>query len=112
MKHGVRKEIWHGWGWTPEKRKEYERRKSELMEAARKQLAAFHIFVEDVGTEPRILERLETTIMNTLYKSAPPFCDIPDRGMMLAPQWKSESPITAFMRCSVELYGIPEQLEI
>ncbi len=112
MKHGVRKEIWHGWGWTPEKRKEYERRKSELAEAARKQLTAFRIFVADVGTEPRILERIEATIMNTLYENTPPFCDIPDRGMQLSPRWKSERPITAFMRCAVELYGIPKQLEI
>ncbi len=112
MEHGIRKEIWHGWGWTPEKRKEYERRESELVEAARKQLAAFRIFVADVGKEPRILERLEATIMNTLYKDALPFCDIPDRGMMLAPRWESESPITVFMRCAAKLYGIPQQLEI
>ncbi|WP_155395344.1 hypothetical protein [Methanosarcina mazei] len=27
VKYRVRKEIWHGWGWTPEKLNEYERRK-------------------------------------------------------------------------------------
>ena len=112
IKHGVRKEIWHGWGWTPEKRKEYERRKSQLVEAARKQLAAFRIFVADVGKEPRILERFEATIMNTLYKDPSPFCDIPDKGMMLAPRWESESPITVSMRCIMKLYGIPQHLEI
>jgi len=112
MKHGIRKEIWHGWRWTPDKRKEYECRKSELLEAARKQLAAFSIFVADVGTEPRILERIEATIMHTLYENAHPFCDIPDRGMQLSPRWKMESPITAFIHSSVELYGIPKQLEI
>jgi hypothetical protein len=112
MKHGVRKEIWHGWGWTPDKRNEYERRKSELLEAARKQLSEFHIFVADVGTEPRILERIEGAIMYILYENTPPFCDIPDRGMQLSPRWKRESPITAFMHCPVELYGIPKQLEI
>ena len=112
MKHGVRKEIWHGWGWTPEKHKEYERRESELVNAAIKQLAAFRIFVADVGKEPRILERLEAAIMNTLYKDASPFCDIPDKGMMLAPRWELENPITVFMRCAVKLYGIPQQLEI
>ncbi len=112
MKLGVRKEIWHGWGWTPEKRKDYERRENELAEAARKQLAAFRIFVANVGKMPRILERLEATIINTLYKDAPPFCDIPDRGMMLAPRWKSEIPITVFMHCAVKLHGIPQQLEI
>jgi hypothetical protein len=112
MKHGVRKEIWHGWGWTPEKRREYERRKSELLEAAKKQLSKFCIFVADVSTEPRILERIEGAIMYTLYENTHPFCDIPDRGMQLSPRWKRESPITAFMHCHVELYGIPKQLEI
>lgn len=112
MQHGVRKEIWHGWGWTPDKRKEYERRKSNLLEAVRKQLAAFSIFVADVGTEPRILERIEAAIMYTLYENVHPFCDIPDRGMQLSPRWKKESQITAFMHSSVELYGVPKQLEI
>lgn len=112
MNYGVRKEIWHGWGWTPAKRKEYERKKSELVEAARKQLAAFNIFVADVGNGPRVLERLEATIMLTLYKDVPPFCDIPDKGMMLAPRWGMESPITVFMCSAVKLYGIPQQLKI
>lgn len=112
MQQGIRKEIWHGWGWTPEKHNEYERRKSELLEAARKQLAAFSIFVADVGTEPRILERIEAKIMYTLYENIHPFCDIPDKGMQLSPRWKRESSITAFMHCAVELYGIPKKLEI
>lgn len=112
MKHGVRKEIWHGWGIGRQRRDEYERRKSELLEAARKQLSEFRIFVADVSTEPRILERIEGAIMYTLYENTHPFCDIPDRGMQLSPRWKRESPITAFMRCPVELYGIPKQLEI
>jgi len=35
----------------------------------------------DVGTEPRILERIEGAIVYTLYENTPPFCDIPDRGI-------------------------------
>lgn len=112
MKRGVRKEIWHGWGWTPAKRKEYELRKNDLVEAVREQLAAFNIFVANMGKGPRILERLEAAIMNYLYRSAPPFCDIPDKGMMLAPKWVTESPIMVSMSCAAKLYGIPQQLEI
>ncbi|AKB82807.1 hypothetical protein MSBR3_2229 [Methanosarcina barkeri 3] len=112
MKHGVRKEIWHGWGVARQRRDEYEHRKSELVEAAGKQLAEFSIFVADIGTEPRILERIEGAIMYTLYENTNPFRDIPDRGMQLSPRWKMESPITAFIHSSVELYGIPKQLEI
>ena len=83
MQQGVRREIWHGWGWSPEKRAEFEERKSTIIDAVRKQLAGFRILVADVGTEPRILERLEASIMNNLYQQPSPFCDIPDRGMIL-----------------------------
>ena len=112
MSRGVRKEIWHGWGWTPEKRRDFEHRKHDLAAAARYQLAAFRVFVADVGTAPRLLERLEAAIMNTLYRQPPPCCDIPDRGMMLAPRWNSEQPITARLKSEVTFLGLPPEIEI
>jgi hypothetical protein len=93
MNEGIRKEIWHGWGWSPEKRTEYENRKLIIVDAARKQLAGFRIFVANVGTQPRLLERLEASIMNRLYQEPSPICDVPDKGMMLAPRWESEEII-------------------
>ena len=112
MKRGLRKEIWHGWGWTPEKRKEFEHRNTELVAGARKQLAAFRTFVADVGSAPRILERIEAAIMNALYQESPPFCEIPDKGMMLAPRWESETPMTVHFRGSAKLFGLPQKLDI
>lgn len=112
MNRGVRKEIWHGWGWTPEKRNSYEERKTELEAAARHQLATFRVFVADVDTAPRILERLEAAIINALYGESPPYCEIPDKGMMLAPRWDSEEPITVWFRSQVNLFGLPIELEI
>lgn len=112
MNRGVREELWHGWGWTPEKCKDYEERKDELVAAACRQLAAFRVFVADVGTVPRILERLEAAIMHALYGEPPPYCKIPDRGMMLAPRWESEEPITVRFRSEVKLFGLPLELEI
>lgn len=112
MSRGVREEIWHGWGWTPEKRRLYERRKRDLVAAARHQLAAFRVFVADIGTAPRLLERIEAAIMNTLYEQPSPCCDIPDRGMMLAPRWESEEPIAARMQSEVEFLGLPSEIEI
>ena len=106
MQQGVRREIWHGWGWSPEKRAEFEDRKSTILDAVRKQLAGFRIFVADVGVQPRILERLEAAIMSSLYKQPVPFSDIPDKGMMLAPRWKSEAPIIVNNQCAVILYGL------
>lgn len=112
MQQGVRKEIWRGWGWSPTKQAEYKKKKQIIYDAARRQLAGFRIFVVDVGTQPRLLERLEASIMATLYKQPAPFCDIPDKGMMLAPRWDSENPIIVKSKCTTTLHGIPLMLEI
>lgn len=112
MQQGIRKEIWHGWGWSPEKRADFENRKQDILDAAAMQLAGFRVFTADVGTGPRTLERLEASIMSSLYKQPPPFCDIPDRGMMLSPRWNSETPIIVANQCSSLLHGIPPYLEI
>lgn len=112
---GVRKEIWHGWHYEREHRDEFEERKSILVEAVHRQLAAFRIFVADLGErgkEKRILERLEAAIMLSLYEQPPPICDIPDRGMHLAPRWDSERPIHIKSSCHSVLLGLPHCLQI
>ena len=112
LQRGVRREVWHGWGWTPEKRAAFARREAEISEATERQLAAFRLFVADVGTQPRILERLEAAVMNALYRQSPPLCDVPDKGMMLAPRRESEAVIIIHNERDVKLYGLPDQLEI
>lgn len=112
MQHGVRKEVWHGWGWTPEKRTKFEQQRPTISVAVRRQLAGFRIFVANIGTQPRLLERLEASIMLNLYQQTPPFCDIPDTGMMLTPKWDSERSIFVTNRCTVLLYGLPSKLKI
>lgn len=112
MQQGVRREIWHGWGWTPAKQAKFEERKLVICEAVFRQLAGFRIFVTDLGTQPRILERLEASIMGTLYKQPSPFCNIPDKGMFLAPRWDSESPIVVNNKSVVMLFGLPSRIEI
>jgi hypothetical protein len=112
MQQGIRSEVWHGWGWSAEKRIEFEQRKSCILAAARKQLAGFRIFTVHVGTEPRLLERLEAAIMKSLYQQPSPFCDIPDKGMMLAPRRNSESRLFARNQCAAVLYGLPAFLEL
>ncbi len=116
MKAGFRKQVWHGFWMTKkrsrEKLAEYNERQTEIQKAVNKQLAGFRIFVANIGTKPRILERLEAAIMENLYKQPMPLCDIPDRGMMLAPRWESETPIFVKNNCSVSLFGFPACLEI
>ena len=116
MKAGFRKEVWHGF-WMMKKRPrkkhaEYKKQQLQIQEAVRKQLAGFRIFAANIGTKPRILERLEAAIMENLYKQPMPLCDIPDRGMMLSPRRTSKIPIIVKSKCSVVLHGLPTCLEI
>jgi hypothetical protein len=79
LKRAVRSEIWNGWGWNAAKRAEFAARRSEIEEAALRQLAACRIFVTNVDPQGRAPERLEAAIMNRLYASPAPFCDVPDK---------------------------------
>ena len=109
---GIRSEVWHGWGYARKHRAEFEERKSEILDAVSKQLKGFRIFVTDIGTEPRVLERFEASIMNKLYQHPSPICDIPDRGMQLSPRWDSENLIIVKNNCATILHGLPSFLEI
>ncbi len=109
---GVRKEIWHGWGYARNHREEFEKRKSKILAAVGKQLTGFRIFVAKMEIEPRILERLEASVMNNLYQQPSPICDIPDRGMQLSSRRDSEDQIIVKNDCAVFLHGLPIFLEI
>ena len=109
---GIRKEIWHGWDYAKEHRAEFDERKLEIIDAVQNELEGFRIFVADVGEEPRILERLEASIMENLYRQPSPFCDIPDKGMFLSPRWDSEKPIVIENDCQETIHGLPRSLEI
>ncbi len=115
MQSGRREEIWHGswlgWDWTPARLAEFESQKPRILDALNKQLAEFRIFVAHI-TDQRIRERLEAAIMNTLYQAAPPFCDIPDKGMRLAPRRVNEVPIIMKQSCSAVHCGLPKYLEV
>jgi hypothetical protein len=109
---GLRKEIWRGWRYASKHRDEFEEHKSIILDAVRKQLVGFCIFIADVGKEPRLLERLEASIMNNLYQQPSPICDIPDKGMQLAPRWKSENQIIVNNSCEAIIHGLPASLKI
>lgn len=115
LKQGVRQEIWHGF-WSKkrsaEKQSEYDSRRNEIVLAADEQLSNFRIFVASVDPRPRVLERIEASIMNTLYSATGPVSAIPDRGMMLAPRWRSEVPILVRNVAPVLLHGLPVELNV
>jgi hypothetical protein len=112
VQQGIRKEIWHGWAYARKHREEFEDRKLKILDAVNKQLAGFRIFITEPRTEPRILERLEASIMNNLYQQSSSICDIPDKGMYLSPRYDSEEPIVIKNNCVDVLYGLPTFLKI
>jgi len=83
-----------------------------IFDAVNKQLAGFRIFVADIGTQPRILERLEASIMNYLYHQPSPIRDLPDKKVELSSRWSSEKRIKNKNNCKAVLYGLPVFLEI
>ena len=112
LRHGIRKKIWQGWGWTSEKRVEFAARQTELFDAVRQQMAGFRMFVADVDIDGRIPERLEAAVMNFIYAADAPFCDVADRGMQLTPRWPNEEPIMIRATCDKTLHGLPRYFEI
>lgn len=116
LQEGVRSEIWHGgsWspGWSPEKRADFEERKEIILGALRKQMVTLRIFVTDVGTEPRILERFEAAIMDHLYQQPEPLYDVPDKGMRITPRRDFESSIVISNKSTSLLHGLPGSMEI
>ena len=70
------------------------------------------VFVTDVDLQGRVPEHLEAVIMNCLYAAPAPFCYLSDKGMMLAPKWDSEKPISVWNACESKLHGLPERLSI
>jgi hypothetical protein len=83
LKDGVRKEIWHGlWAGhnSPERQAERDQRIDELRTAARELMDNWRVFVVSVDPVPRILERLEASVMEALYSAPGYLSQIPDRG--------------------------------
>jgi len=109
---GIRKELWHGWGYAREHRDEFEAKKAMILKAVERQLSGFRIFLAEIEIKPRLLERLEATIMNTLSQQPPPICDIPDKGMMLSRRWDNERPLVIRNLSKVVLHGLPSRLAI
>jgi hypothetical protein len=109
---GVRLEHWHGWQYARKHRDEFELKKDDILSTVETQLSRFCMFTLSSDYEKRILERIEAAVMNCLYDQLPPVCDLPDRGMYLAPRRKDEEFILLKNYYSERLYGLPEYMEI
>lgn len=113
MRLGVRKEIWHGmWAGhnTEESKAEFSKRKSELQDVAREQMAAFRIFVAE-EPDQRIQERIEAAVVQTLYEATEPYCDLPDRGTLRMPRRDNEKRLLFINRSDQHLVNLAEIME-
>ncbi|HEY3781192.1 MAG TPA: hypothetical protein VGL56_08930 [Fimbriimonadaceae bacterium] len=111
---GARELAWKGWGWTDEKRRDYENRKNEVIAAAQLQMIRAHIFVIEAGNTVRILERIEAALANHYYdqNAHGPKGLLIDIGMHLEPRRESEEPLTVVFQCRDTLIGMPSQIDI
>ena len=104
---GIRKVVWKGWGWTDEKRADYSSRKNEIVSLALEQLSCTRIFVIDISEPPRILERIESTLVTTLHQFGN---ELVDKGMLLMPRKDNEEPIAISFESTSFIYGLPANL--
>jgi hypothetical protein len=68
------------------------------------------MFVTEAGDDKRFLQRIEASIMQSLYNQPSPHRDILDEDMHFARRRHDEEPITVTHVCASTLYGIPKQL--
>jgi hypothetical protein len=108
---GERVEIWHGWKYAKEHRYEFESKKDEILPLIKNQLSIFRIFTAEVSII-RNRERIESSLMNTLYLSKDQWSDLACRGMALKGRNNSEMPINIINDCSFKIYGMPSTIEI
>ncbi|CCE25323.1 conserved protein of unknown function [Methylotuvimicrobium alcaliphilum 20Z] len=114
LKTGVRKVIWDGFWFQKNcaaKKLEFDNRSEEISIATNELLSNYRVFVAPITPNPRLLERIEAAIMNTLYSTTGPTSTIPDRGMALAPRWPEEDPIRIRNSSPVLLHGLLEEFE-
>jgi hypothetical protein len=112
MQQGIRKVVWQGWNWTEAKKEKFEKNRDSLIKAANQQLSSFRIFIGDIGLESRLLERLESKVMDSIYHSDYPYCELPDKGMKLSPRRDDEPKITVKNNSDATLFGLPIAFEI
>ncbi len=112
MESGIRKSIWQGWKWTEEKEADFKKNKLKIQNKVERQLSRSRVFVGNIGDDPRLRERLEAKVMNSIYHSDYPYSEIPDKGMKLLPKRDDENAIPIHNICDKALFGLPVAFEI
>lgn len=113
LREGKRTVLWWGLWWRKDSADCYE----EYLLSADKvapltltQLRATHIYMIPTPKDRRLLDRLEASIVNSLYAD-PEVGGILDRGYSLAPRWETEDPIQARLT-GPGFRGLPSVLDV
>ena len=104
---GIRKVVWKGWGWTADKKTDFELRKEEIISLALNQLRSTRIFIIDISNPPRVLERLESALVNTFHQAGN---ELVDKGMLLMQRKENEAPVLLAFESRSLIYGLPSNL--
>ena len=104
---GIRKVVWKGWGWTADKKTDFELRKEEIISLALNQLRSTRIFIIDISNPPRVLERLESALVNTFHQAGN---KLVDKGMLLMQRKENEAPVLLAFESRSLIYGLPSNL--
>lgn len=110
-KVGIRKEVWHGWGYAKKNIDQFNLHKDYMLSAIDDELAAYRLFTANVS-DKRKRERIEFSIMHNVYGAKEPWSDLVDGGMHLIGRSNYDIPIIINNKCLHRIYGLADYLEI
>ncbi len=108
---GERKELWHGWGYAKQHRKEFFEHEEQIMQFINIELEAFRLFIA-LEDDRRKRERIEFAIMHHIYGAKQSWSDLVDGQMALRGRANSEIPVKATNVSEYKIFGLPKEIEV
>ena len=113
---GERVKVWPGF-WMrkvrpPELVEDYNRRATEIQVAMERWLDGYRVFVARSDVDRRLRQRIEASLMFAFMTAEPPACNMPDKGMSLAPRWPREAPLQVVNVVTERILGLPSSMEV
>lgn len=109
--NGIRKEIWHGWGYAKKHRNRFLSNRNFYKNCIVNELTEYRLFIA-AEENRRIQERIEYSIVQNLYNSKDKYCNLIDRGMMIKGRLNRETPIVITNHCQKIIHGLPPNMYI
>ncbi|WKZ47191.1 MAG: hypothetical protein QY306_15360 [Anaerolineales bacterium] len=111
---GEKIHLWNGmYGSTSEKSlTKFVERYGELSSAIVELAKVYRFYIAPLSYERRILERIEGGLANHLYNQPGKVGEFQEKGVNYRPRWETEIPLNVEFRCSENLLGLPDSLDI